>query len=68
LADLAESPLHARSLRRAARETAEALDEDPLAVEQQLREMLGRHAAEWRAFRQALGPDSFVGRLASARL
>ncbi len=68
LADLAESPLHARSLRRAARETAEALDEDPVVVEQQLREMLGRHAVEWSAFRQALGPDSFVGRLASARL
>ncbi len=67
LADLAESPLHARSLRRAARETAEALDVDPAEVEQQLREMLGRHAAEWRAFRQALGADSFVVRLASAR-
>lgn len=67
LADLAESPLHARSLRRAARETAEALDGDPAAVEQQLREMLGRHAAEWRGFRKALGWDSFVSRLASAR-
>jgi hypothetical protein len=67
LAELAESPLHARSLRRAARETAEALDGDPAAVEQQLREMLGRHAAEWRAFRRSLGPASFVARLASAR-
>lgn len=67
LADLAESPLHAGSLRRAARETAEALDGDPAAVEKQLREMLGRHAAEWRAFRQALGLTSFVSRLASAR-
>ena len=67
LAELAESPLHARSLRRAARETAEALDGDPAAVEQQLRDMLGRHAAEWRAFREALGPDSFVARLASAK-
>jgi hypothetical protein len=66
LADLAESPLHARSLRRAARETAEALDGDPVAVEQQLREMLGRHAAEWRGFRQELGPNSFVARLASS--
>lgn len=67
LAELAESPLHARSLRRAARETAEALDGDPAAVEQQLREMLGRHAGEWRAFRQSLGPESFVARFASAR-
>lgn len=67
LAEFAESPLHARSLRRAARETAEALDGDPAAMEQQLREMLGRHAAEWWAFRQSLGPDSFVARLASAR-
>ena len=67
LAEFAESPLHARSLRRAARETAEALDGDPAAMEQQLREMLGRHAGEWRAFRQSLGPDSFVARLASAK-
>ncbi len=67
LAELAESPLHARSLRRAARETAEALNGDPAEVEQQLREMLGRHAAEWRGFRQSLGPNSFVARLASAR-
>lgn len=67
LAELAESPLHARSLRRAARETAEALDGEPAAVEQQLCEMLVRHAAEWRAFRQALGQDSFVARLASAK-
>ncbi len=67
LAEFAESPLHARSLRRAARETAEALDGDPAVVEHQLREMLGRHAAEWRVFRKSLGPDSFVARLASAR-
>ena len=67
LAEFAESPLHARSLRRAAREIAMALDGDPAAVEQQLHEMLGRHAAEWRAFRQSLGPESFVSRLASAR-
>ena len=67
LAEIAESPLHARSLRRASRETAEALNGDPATVEQQLREMLVRHAAEWRAFRQALGPESFVVRLASAR-
>lgn len=67
LAEFGESPLHARSLRRAARETAEALDGDPAVVERQLREMLSRHAAEWRAFRQSLGQDSFVARLASVR-
>jgi hypothetical protein len=67
LAEFAESPLHAHSLRRAARETAEALDGDPALVEQQLREMLGCHAAEWRAYRKALGSDSFVARIASAR-
>ena len=67
LAELAESPLHARALRRAARETAEALDGDPAAVEQWLRGMLGRHAAEWRAFRHSLGPVSFVAQLASVR-
>lgn len=67
LADFAESPLHARSLRRAARETAEALHEDPIEVEQKLADMLSRHAAEWRDFRHTLGGDSFVSRLASAR-
>lgn len=67
LADLVESPLHARQLRRAARETAEALGSDPLQVEEQLRSMLERHAEEWRAFRKALGPQSFVSQLASAR-
>lgn len=67
LAELVESPLHARSLRRAARDTAEALEEDPLQVEQQLRAMLERHAVEWSAFRRSLGKDSFVVRLASAR-
>lgn len=67
MAELVESLLHARTLRRASRETAEALCGDPAAVEQQLREMLGRHAAEWRAFRQSLGPESFVAQLASAQ-
>ena len=67
LAELAESSLHARTLRRVARETAEALDGDPQAGEQQLCAMLERHAAEWRAFRKSLGPDSFVALLASAR-
>lgn len=67
LADLGESPLHAPSVRRAARETAAALDGDPVAVEQKLREMLVRHGEEWRAFRRSLGAGSFVARLASAR-
>lgn len=67
LADLVESPLHARLLRRSARDTAEALNSDPVHVEDQLRSMLDRHAEEWRAFRQALGPRSFVSQLASTR-
>lgn len=67
LADLVESPLHARLLRRAARDAAEALSSDPVEVEEQLRSMLERHAEEWRAFRKALGPRSFVSQLASAR-
>jgi hypothetical protein len=67
LAELAESPLHARSIRRAARETGEALDEDPAQVEHQLRAMLERHAEEWRVFRRSLGKDSFVVQLACAR-
>lgn len=67
LADLVESPLHARQLRRAARDAAEALGEDSVQVEEQLRSMLDRHAEEWRAFRKALGSSSFVSQLASAR-
>jgi hypothetical protein len=67
LADLVDSPMHARALRRAACDTAEALEEAPAIVEQKLRSMLERHAAEWRAFRQALGPESFVVKLASAK-
>lgn len=67
LADLVESPLHTRTLRRVARDTAEALDQDPANVEQQLRAMLERHAEEWRAFRKSLGQRSFVAQLASAR-
>ena len=68
LADLVESPLHARQLRHAARDAAEALSSDPVEVEEQLRSMLERHAEEWRVFRKALGPRSFVSQLASARL
>ncbi len=67
LAGLVDSPLHASSLRRAARDTAEALDGDPVQVEQQLRAMLERHADEWRAFRRSLGRNSFINQLASAR-
>jgi hypothetical protein len=67
LADLVESPLHARTLRRVARDTAEALDENPADVEQRFRLMLERHAEEWRAFRKSLGERSFVAQLASAR-
>lgn len=67
LADLVESPLHARQLGHVARGTAEALGSDPHEVEEQLRSMLERHAGEWRAFRKALGPQSFVSQLASTR-
>ena len=66
LADLVESPLHARSLRRVAGETAEALGAEHAETEERLRHMLERHAAEWRAFRRALGPTSFVAQLADA--
>lgn len=67
LADMAASPLHARSLARAARLTAAALGRDEVGVQADLRSLLQRHAAEWRAFREALGPDAFVSKLASAR-
>jgi hypothetical protein len=67
MAELSASPLHVRTLRRAARDTAEALNADSGEVEQRLRGMLERHAGEWRVFRRSLGPTSFVTRLASAR-
>lgn len=66
LADLVGSRLHARVLARVARETADALGAESTGVEVSLRHMLERHAAEWRAFRRALGPESFVTQLASA--
>lgn len=67
LAELPTSPLHMRSLRRAARDTAEVLDRDPVEIEQLLRCMLENHADEWRVFRRSLGSSSFITRLASAR-
>ncbi len=67
LAGLADSPLHARAVRRAARDTAEALEQDDKEVEHLLRSLLDRHAAEWRGFRRALGPESFVAKLASTK-
>ena len=67
LAHVAESPLYNNTLRRVARDTAEALDENPCEVEHELRGLLWRHAEEWRAFRNSLGQRSFVTQLASAK-
>lgn len=65
LADLATAPSAARAVRRVARETAEALHEDPVAIEAKLRSLLARHAVEWRRFLDSLAPESFVRGLAA---
>lgn len=65
LADLATSQSSVRAVRRVARETAEALQEDPVEVERNLRALLARHAAEWRQFLGSLSPQSFVRNLSA---
>jgi 7-cyano-7-deazaguanine synthase in queuosine biosynthesis len=60
LADLATAQSATRAVRRAARETAEVLNENPVEIEGRLRSLLARHAAEWRRFLNSLPHESFV--------
>lgn len=65
LAALSRSVIHARALRRAAREMASALGEDSREAEVKLLDLLRRHCHEWCDFLRFLGPTSFVTKLAS---
>lgn len=64
LAALAYSDLHRRSISRVARETAEALAIDDDEAEKKILSLLARHRAEWLAFQESLGSESFVSQIA----
>lgn len=64
LAALADSDLHRRSVRRVARETADALGNEAESCEQELFGLLSRHRSEWLEFQGSLGNRSFVAGVA----
>jgi hypothetical protein len=64
LAALSESGLHQRTVRRVARETAEALGMELAEGERGLASLLEQHRAEWLEFLISLGKRSFVARVA----
>lgn len=64
LAALSGSDIHRRAVARVARETAEALKMSAADAEANLLALLVRHRAEWLAFQESLGPQSFVAKLA----
>lgn len=64
LAALCGSDLHKRTVRRVARETAEALGLEMAEGERALTGLLDRHRVEWLDFLAGLGNHSFVARVA----
>lgn len=64
LAALSGSELHRRTVRRVARETAEALGIEMKEGEREMVDLLERHRAEWLDFLVSLGSRSFVARVA----
>ncbi len=64
LAALNGSALHERTVRRVARETADALGIEMAEGERALTGLLERHRAEWLGFVASLGRRSFVARVA----
>lgn len=64
LAALSGSAMHQRAVARVARETAAALGVSLADAEGKLVDLLARHRAEWLAFQQSLGAQSFVARIA----
>jgi hypothetical protein len=64
LAGMARSSLHRRTVRRVARETADALGIEAERAERSLGELLERHRVEWLAFLISLGKQSFVAQIA----
>ena len=64
LAALSGSDLHKRTVRRVARETADALGMEMTEGQRALTGLLERHRAEWLDFLVSLGNSSFVARVA----
>jgi hypothetical protein len=64
LASISDSAIHRRAVARVARETADALRMPVAEAEASLLALLARHRAEWLAFQESLGPQSFVAKLA----
>lgn len=64
LAALSGSDLHRRTVRRVARETAEALGMEMAEGERALMNLLERHRDEWLDFLVSLGSRSFIARVA----
>lgn len=64
LAGLSGSDVHRRAVIRVARETANALGIPAVEAETNTLALLARHRAEWLAFQESLGPQSFVAKLA----
>jgi hypothetical protein len=64
LASLSGSDMHRGAVSRVARETADALKGSAAEAEENLLALLVRHRAEWLAFQESLGPQSFVVKLA----
>lgn len=64
LAALSGSALHERTVRRVARETADALGIEMAEGERALAGLLERHRAEWLGFLASLDSRSFVARVA----
>ena len=64
LAALSGSALHQRTVRRVARETADALGIEMAEGERALTGLLERHRDEWLNFLLSLGSRSFVARVA----
>ena len=64
LASLSDSDIHRRAVARVAREAADALVMSATEAERNLWALLARHRAEWLAFQESLGPQSFVAKFA----
>lgn len=67
LAAVADLPRHDPIVRRVSREVADALHQDADEAKLELSNLLRRHRAEWLAFLNWLGRDSFVTKIASVR-
>ena len=67
LAAMADSSLHKTIVNRVSREVALSLHEDADEAKVKLLDLLLRHRAEWLAFLDRLGRNSFVTKLASVQ-